>query len=166
MHDVRQLGDVLHQIIVLGAAAGDANGIAFLESVGADQVSRDLSRDHDQRDGVHQGVDDAGHRVGRSWSRRHQYNTRLARRPGIPLRRVRGALFVPDENMAEPGFMKKCVIDRQNGPAWITEKVGDALVYQHAHDHLGAGEDFLGLGSRIGLDALIGGHRFNFARLS
>ncbi len=41
---------VHHEIIMLGAVARDADGIAFLEGVGADQRRRDLPGQHDHRD--------------------------------------------------------------------------------------------------------------------
>ncbi len=41
--------------------------------------------------------------------------------------------------------MEEGVVDRQHGAAWIAEQVGDPLVHQGAHHHLGAGHDFDGL---------------------
>ena len=41
----RQVGDALHQIVVLGAGPRDADGVAFLEGVVADQVGRHLPGD-------------------------------------------------------------------------------------------------------------------------
>ena len=51
----RQVLDALDQIIVLGARPRDADGVAFLEGVVADQVGRDLAGDADDRDRVAQG---------------------------------------------------------------------------------------------------------------
>ena len=45
-----QLVDVLHQPVVLGAGARDADGVAFLERVGTDQRGRNLPGQADQRD--------------------------------------------------------------------------------------------------------------------
>ena len=45
----RQVVDVAHQPVVLGAGTGDADGVAFLECVIADQMRGDLPGDADQR---------------------------------------------------------------------------------------------------------------------
>ena len=44
-----ELVDVLHQPVVLGAGPRDADGVAFLEGVGADQRGRHLTGQADQR---------------------------------------------------------------------------------------------------------------------
>ncbi len=46
----RQVGDVLDQVIVLGAGPGDADRIALLEGVVADHVGRHLAGDAHERD--------------------------------------------------------------------------------------------------------------------
>ncbi len=43
-----QIVDVAHQPVVLGAGTRDADGVAFLERVVADQMRRDLPGDADQ----------------------------------------------------------------------------------------------------------------------
>ena len=48
----RQVLDALHQIIVLGAGPGDADRVALLEGVVADQMGRHLPGDDDDRDRV------------------------------------------------------------------------------------------------------------------
>ncbi len=53
-----------HQIIMLGAMAGDADRVGFLEGVRADQMGRHLAGDADQRNGIEQGVGEAGDGVG------------------------------------------------------------------------------------------------------
>ena len=50
VQDARQLLDAAHEVIVLGAIAGDAGGVAFLERVRADQMGRHLAGDADERD--------------------------------------------------------------------------------------------------------------------
>ena len=39
VNDLRQIGDVLHQIVVLGAGARDAERVGFLKRVAADQLA-------------------------------------------------------------------------------------------------------------------------------
>ena len=55
----RQVGDVLHQIIVFGAGPGDADRVAFLEGVVADEMGRHLPGDDDERDRIAQRVGQA-----------------------------------------------------------------------------------------------------------
>ena len=50
----RQIGDVLDQIIVFGARPGDADRVAFLERVVADEMGRHLPGDDDERDRIAQ----------------------------------------------------------------------------------------------------------------
>ncbi len=52
----RQVGDRAHQSSCAWCMPGDADGVAFLEGVSADQVRRHLAGDADQRDGVEQRV--------------------------------------------------------------------------------------------------------------
>jgi hypothetical protein len=56
--------DVLDEIIVLSAWAGDADGIAFLEGIIADEMRRHLSGDADQGNRIHQRVRQARDGVG------------------------------------------------------------------------------------------------------
>src|SRR5207302_11395199 len=49
-----EIVDVAHQPVVLGARPGDANGVAFLERIVADQVRRHLTGDAHQRYRIHQ----------------------------------------------------------------------------------------------------------------
>ena len=44
-----EIADAFDQIIVLGARSRDANGVAFLESVIADEMGRHLPGDYDER---------------------------------------------------------------------------------------------------------------------
>ena len=62
----RKVGDVLHQIIVLGAGPGDADGVAFLERIVADQVGRNLAGEAHDRDGIHERIGQPGDRIGRA----------------------------------------------------------------------------------------------------
>ena len=60
VQDARQGVHVLDEIIVLGARAGDADRVAFLEGVVADQMRRHLAGDADHRNG-----NPSAHRSGR-----------------------------------------------------------------------------------------------------
>ncbi len=79
MQHARQIVDVAHQPVVLGAGPRDADGVAFLEGVVADQVRRHLPGDADQRNGIHQRVGQRRHHVGGARARRHQHHARHCR---------------------------------------------------------------------------------------
>ena len=136
----RQIVDVLHQIIVLGAGPRDADRVAFLERVVADQVGRHLPGDARRA-----GSNPSARRSARSphWSRRDPRSPARSRpcrssahslRPRAP-RPARGA----------PGcaatfvLLEQRVIDRQHRAAGIAEDVLDALVGERLDHHFGAG---------------------------
>ncbi len=155
VHHVRQVLDPLHQVIVLGAGPGDADGVGLLERVRADQVGGDLSGQHHQWDGIHQGVDDAGDGVGGAGAGGHQHHAGLAGGAGIALGRVGGALLVAHQHVAQLVLVEQRVVDRKHRPARIAEDDLYALVLERAHDHFRAGHGF-GLG--LGLDGFVDGH--------
>ena len=59
-----QIVDVADQPIVLGARPGDADGVAFLEGVVADQMRRHLAGDADQGNRIHHRIRQRRHHVG------------------------------------------------------------------------------------------------------
>jgi len=140
--DAFQVLDPFDQIVVLGARAGDADGVRLLEGVGADQMGRDLAGQDHQGDGIHQGVDDRGDGVGRAGARRRQHHAGLAGGAGVALRRVARALLVARQHVTQARLMKEGVIDRQHRAARIAEQVGYPLIHQGADDDLGAREHF------------------------
>ena len=121
VEDVRQIGGVLHQIVVLGARAGDADRVAFLKGVGADEVGRHLAADHHQGDRIHQRIDDAGDGVGRPGPGGHQHHARPAGGAGVALGGVRRPLLVADQDVAQARLVEEGVIDRQHRAAGIAE---------------------------------------------
>ncbi|MNZ94141.1 hypothetical protein D3C78_1132420 [compost metagenome] len=66
MDNARQFVDVLHQPVVLGAGARDADGVAFLKRIGTDQRCRNLAGKADERDGIHQRILQRGDRIRRA----------------------------------------------------------------------------------------------------
>ena len=74
---------LLHQEIVLGAGARDAEGVGFLERVAADELGGDLAGDGDDGDGIHHGVHQAGGQVGGARARKWR-----SRRPTLPVARA------------------------------------------------------------------------------
>ena len=134
-----ELVDVLHQPVVLGAGPRDADGIAFLERVGADQRGRNLPGDAHDRDRIHQRVLQRRHRVRRAGPRGHQEHTRLASRASVALGRVAGALLVAHQDVLDVFLLEKLVIDRKHGAARIAENMLDAVVLERPDHDLGAG---------------------------
>ena len=135
----RKIGDVLHEIIVFRAGARDADRVALLECVVADEVCRHLTGDHDDRDRIHQRVGETGNRVGRTRTRRHEHRADLARRARVTFCRVHGTLLVPHEDVAELLLLEQRVVDRQHRAARVAENVLDALIDERLDHHLRPG---------------------------
>ena len=142
MQNARQILDAAHEVIVLGAIAGDAGRVAFLERVRADQMRRHLPGDADERDRVHERVGEASDRIGRARPGGDEQHADPAGRAGVAFGRVRGALFMAHENMAERILAENGVVDRQDRAAGIAEDEVDSLVLQRFDDHLRAGHLF------------------------
>ena len=51
----RKVGDALHQIVLV-QGQGDADGVAFLERIGADEGVAHLAGDAHDRDRIHQRI--------------------------------------------------------------------------------------------------------------
>ncbi len=139
---VQHLGeivDVAHQPVVLGAGPRDADRVALLERVVADQMRRHLAGDADQRDRVHQRVGQRRHHVGGAGTGGHQRNARLAGRARIALGGVARALLVADQDVLDLALLEDLVIDRKHGATGIAENVGHAMIDERANDHRGAG---------------------------
>ena len=139
MQHARQIVDGFDQIIVFGARPGDADGIAFLERVVADQMRRHLAGDDDERNGVAQRVGQAGDRIGGARPGRDQHGADLAGRAGIALGGMHGALFVAHQDVLHLVLLEQRVIDRQHGAAGIAENVRDALIGKRRYHHFCAG---------------------------
>jgi hypothetical protein len=138
MQDARQVGDVLHEVVVLGAMARDADRVAFLEGIRADEMGRHLPGDAHDRDRIEKSVGEPRDDVGGARPGRDEEAADLAGRARIAFGRMRGALLVAHQDVAQLFLMEKRVIDRQHGSAGIAEDMLDALVFQRAHHHLGA----------------------------
>ena len=63
VQDAGEIVDVLHQPVVLGAGPRDADRVALLEGVVADQVRGYLAGDADDGNGIHQRVGQPGYGV-------------------------------------------------------------------------------------------------------
>ena len=124
----RQIGDGFDQIIIFGARPGDADGVAFLERIIADQMRRHLPGDDDERNRVAERIGQAGDGVGRTGPRGDENGTDLAGRARITLGGVHGALLVPHQDVIHLILLEQRVVDRQHRTAGIAENVFHALI--------------------------------------
>ena len=139
VQDTRQILDRADEVIMLRAMPGDADRVAFLEGVRADQMRRHLAGDADHRDRIHQGIGQRGDRIGRAGAGGDEHDARPSRRAGIAFGRVAGALLMADENVAQLRLMIEHVVDRQDGAARIAEQGIDAMILQGFDHHFRAG---------------------------
>ena len=128
MHDARKVVHVFHEVIVLRAGPRDADGVAFLEGVGANQRCRNLPRDANDRDRIHQRIGEPRHRVRRAGAGGDEHHAHLAAGAGIAFRRVHRALLVAHEEVLDAGLLENLVVDRKNSAAGISEDVLYALI--------------------------------------
>ena len=135
----RQIGDGLDQIIVFGARPGDADGIALLERVVADQMRRHLPGDDHERDRVAESIGQAGDGIGRAGSRGDQHGADLPGRARVAFGGMHRALLVTHQDMLDLLLIEQCVVDRQHRAAGITKNVLDALIGERRDHHFRAG---------------------------
>ena len=138
VQDAREIVDVLHQPVVLGAGPRDADRVALLEGVVADQVRRHLAGDAHDGDRIHQRVGEAGDGIGRAGPGGDQHDADLAGRARVALGRMHRAALLAHQHVLDLLLLEQLVVDRQHGAAGIAEQVLDPLVGQRPDDHLGA----------------------------
>ena len=105
----------------------DARDVHFLEAVAPKVCDRHVARDGDERNGVHVRRRDARHEVGRAGRRKADARPACCAR--IPVRRMRGALFVRGEHVAQRPVAVECVVDVQHGAARVAENSVHALFF-------------------------------------
>ncbi len=136
--DARQILHPAHQVVVLGARPRDADRVALLEGIGADEVRRHLAGDADHRDGIQHRVGERGHDVGGARAGRHEHDAGTAGRAGVALGHMAGAGLVTHEDVAHVLLLEDLVVDRQDRSAGIPEDGIDAVVLQRLDHHLRA----------------------------
>ena len=139
VHHARQDVAGFDQVVVLGARPGDPDRVGLLERVVADHVGRHLAGQADHRHAVHQGIGQAGDRVGRSRSRGHQDHAHLAGAPGVAFGRVHRPLLVADQDVTDRVLLEDRIVERQNRAPRIAEYHLDALLDQRPEHDLRAG---------------------------
>ena len=139
MQDAREIVHVLHKIVVLGAGARNANRVAFLKRIVANQVRGNLAGNADQRNGVHHRIGQTGDRIGSAGTRCHQHHAGLAGRARIAFSRVHRSLLMAYKDMLNFILLVNFVIDWQYGTPRVTEHMLNPLIGQCLQDHLRTG---------------------------
>ena len=135
--DPRQVVRVADQVVVLGHRQRDAVDVDLLERVLADERGRHVAGDRDDRDGVEEGRPDARHEVGGTRTRGAHADADPAGHAGVAVRRVRAALLVADEDVAQLRVVAEDVVERQDHAARIAEEDVDALAEQRLAQDVG-----------------------------
>ena len=117
-----EIVDVLHQPVVLGAGPGDADRVALLEGVVADQVRRHLAGDAHDGNGIHQRIGEAGDGVGGAGAGGDQHDADLAGRARIAFGGMHRAAFLAHQHVLDLLLLEQLVVDRQHGAAGIAEE--------------------------------------------
>ena len=138
-HHPRDVGGVGDEPVVLGDRHGDADGVGFLERVGADHRVRHLPGHDDQGDAVHVGVAQRRDDVGRRRAARDHGHARAPGGVGVPLRHVPGALLVAHEDVADRRVDER-VVDREDRTAGKAEHDLGVFHLEALDERLGAGE--------------------------
>src|SRR5690606_10986869 len=128
---------------VLRDGARDADDVAFLKRVAADERRGDLAREDDDRHRVHVGIGDAGDAVGRAGAAGDEHRAYLAGGFGITFGCVGASLLVPHEHMLERGLeLGDGVVDLDHRPAGMAEDDVYALRFEAAYEDFCAGQGF------------------------
>ena len=130
----RQVLHLLHQDVVLHAGPRDADRVDFLESVVADQRGAHLPGEHHQRHGVHVGIGNAGHGVGRARAGSHQNHPDFSGRFGIALGRMCRALLVAHQDVIHFLLLVQFVVDVKHGAAGVAKHGGGPFLDQAADE--------------------------------
>ena len=136
LDDAGKLFRLEGQEVVLGAGPGGPDHVGFLEGITAHHGRGDLPREDHDGHGIHEGVGQAGHRVGRARARGHDG------RPGLPtglviaLHGVNGHLLVPAQDVPER-IVQHDVVAVQDGPARMAEGGMHPLGLEAFHEDLG-----------------------------
>ena len=112
--------------LCFGDRLGDAGDVRLLEGVGADGTAGHLPGDRDHGHGVHVGVGQRGHEVGRARAGGRHADAHPAGGGGVSLRRVPGTLLVAHQDVPDLLGVHERVIGGQDRPAGNAEHGVDA----------------------------------------
>ena len=124
---------------MFGARACDANGVRFLECVGADHECWNLARQNDDWNAVEQGVSQARNCVGRAGARRYKANAGLACGTGVPFGCVYSTLFMTYQNVLDVVLLENCIVDWEDGTTRVSKDCVHTLIYQGLNYHFRSG---------------------------
>ena len=137
MQNARQVIDVLHQPVVLGAGTGDANCVAFLERVIANQMGWHLPRQADHRDRIKQSVGEAGDRVGGAGAGGHQHNAAFAGGARITFGRMGGPLLMAHQYVLYLVLLENLVVNGKYRTPGIAKYMFHPVIGQSLQHDLG-----------------------------
>ena len=149
--DLRKVVEGLDDEIVLGAGAGDAEGVGFLEGVAADEFGGDLAGKRNDRDGIHHGVDKAGGQVGGSWAGRRATHADATGGAGVALGGEGGIFFVPNQHVPDLMIVKR-VVEGKGDASGVTEHAIDVFADQAFEQDVGTAHQ---IRHRLGLDSFL-----------
>ena len=156
MQDACEIVDVGYEVIVLGTGAGDADRVAFLEGIRADQVGWHLAAEDNHGNGVHHRIGDGRDHIGGAGAGCDKGNAAFAGGTGIAFGGMACALFMAHQDVADVRRREKRVIDGEYRTAGIAKERVYTLLTKRLDDDLGARHD-TGLcrcrvsGARLGL---------------
>ena len=136
VNDAGEIVDVLDQIVVLGAGAGDAHGVAFLKGIRADEGGGHLAGDDDDGDGIHQRIGHPGDGVGGAGAGGDERHAHAAGRAGIAFCGMHCALLMTHEHVLDLILLEELVINGQDRAAGIAENLLHALILQRLQNDL------------------------------
>ena len=131
----KQILRTLDEIIMLRDWRRDAADVRFLERVLADDGSRHLSGETNERNRIHIGGGDARHEIRAARSRSREANADFSRSARVAVRRQRRALLMTHKDMREFHFID-FIVQRQDDAARITENDVHALLLQALQNRL------------------------------
>src|SRR5262249_36974072 len=121
---------VLHQEVVLGARARDADVVRLLERVVADEVRGHLPGEGDDRNRVHHRVLQPRPEIRRGGARGDQTDADLARGARVAFRGVSGGGFLAYQDVAQALEVVQDVVDGEYRAARQAEDQVDTLALQ------------------------------------
>ena len=110
-------------------------------------MGRHLAGQANDRNRVHQRVGETGHGIRGARPRCDQHNPDLAGGTGVPFGGVDRSLLVPHQNVADVILLENRIVNREYGPAWISEYDLYTLIGESLKDDFGAVQR--GVGHRI-----------------
>jgi hypothetical protein len=137
----REVLDARDGVVVLRHRQGDAGDVDFLEGVPPDQWLDHLPGDGNHRHGIQHGISQASDKVGSAGARGGHAHARLARCPGVTLRRHGGPLLKAHQDVMEACGRKR-VVERDHRATRIAKDGIDARVLESLAYNLGARQDW------------------------